>query len=42
MGDSNHFRVTVKEITSQEEIEGPFPLLLHQRGKAPEQYLDWE
>lgn len=41
-GDVNDFRITVKKITSQEEIEGPFPLLLHQRGKAPEQYPDWE
>lgn len=41
-GDSNHFRVTVEKITSQEEIEGPFPILLHKRGKAPEQYPDWE
>jgi len=37
-GDSHHFRVFTKKITSQKDISGPFPKLLCKKGKSPVQY----
>lgn len=41
-GDNHEFRILVKQITSEEEINGPFPLLLSQKGKSPQQYHYYE